>query len=168
MTLCRVLSLLAGLVSTPTPALQFYHNHNIHNNENTGQIAQSAYARNETPSAKMAISSDFGMMLSLFSVAGLSRPPCLITTPHPSAGRYPFAVASGVRSRFAVGFPIPCGAFCCSGWFASRPGSQDGQRMSQTDFSDSLQPAGHCDRVSPNPDNAHAVEVLRWPDAIPA
>ena len=47
--------------------------------------------------------------------------------------------------------------FCCSGWFASWPGSQDGQRMSQTDFSDSLQPAGHCDRVSPNPDNAHAV-----------
>ena len=34
---------------------QFYHIINIHNNENTGQIAHSAYARNETPSAKMAI-----------------------------------------------------------------------------------------------------------------
>ena len=44
MTLCRVLSLLAGLVSTPTPALQFYHITNIHNNENTGQTAHSAYA----------------------------------------------------------------------------------------------------------------------------
>ena len=101
----------AGLATTPTPALQFYHNHNIHNNENTGQTAHSAYARNATPSAKIAMPSGFGMVLSLFSVAGLSRPPCLITTPHPSAGRYPFAVASGVRSRFAVGFPIPCGAF---------------------------------------------------------
>jgi len=45
---------------------QFYHITNIHNNENTGQIAQSAYARNATPSAKMAISSGFGVMLSLF------------------------------------------------------------------------------------------------------
>jgi hypothetical protein len=44
MTLCRVLSLLAGLVSTPTPALQFYHITNIHNNENTCQVAHSAYA----------------------------------------------------------------------------------------------------------------------------
>ena len=44
-------------------------------------------------------------------VAGLSRLPCLITTPHPSAGRYPFAIAGGIRSRFAVGFPVPCGAF---------------------------------------------------------
>ena len=65
-------------------------------------------------------------------------------------------------------YPTHGRSACCSGWFASWPGSQDGQRMSQTDFSDSLQPAGHCDRVSPNPDNAHAVEVLRWPDAIPA
>jgi len=44
----------------------FYHNHNIHNNENTGQIAHSAYARNDTPSAKMAMFSGFCMMPSLF------------------------------------------------------------------------------------------------------
>jgi hypothetical protein len=66
MTLCRVLSLLAGLVSTPTPALQFYHIINIHNNENTGQIAHSAHDRNATPSAKMAMFSGFCMMPSLF------------------------------------------------------------------------------------------------------
>ena len=157
MTLCRVLSLLAGLVSTPTPALQFYHITNIHNNEDTGQIAHSAYAINATPSAKMAISSGFGMMLSLFYDAGLPRPPCLIHHSPPVGRAISVCRRKRRGSRFAVGFPIPCGAFCCSGWFASWPGSQDGQRMSQTDFSDSLQPAGHCDRVSPNPDNAHAV-----------
>ena len=59
-------------------------------------------------------------------------------------------------------YPTHGRSACCSGWFASWPGSQDGQRMSQTDFSDSLQPAGHCDRVSPNPDNAHAVVVAGW------
>ena len=46
-------------------------------------------------------------------------------------------------------YPTHGRSACCSGWFASWPGSQDGQRMSQTDFSDSLQPAGHCDRVPP-------------------
>ena len=97
--------MLYGFPAKVFRTTQFYHNHNIHNNENTGQIAHSAYAINATPSEKMAISSGFCMMLSLFNDAGLSRPPCLITTPHPSAGRYPFAVASGVRSRFAVGFP---------------------------------------------------------------
>jgi len=45
---------------------QFYHIINIHNNENTGQIAHSAHDRNATPSAKMAIYSGFGMMPSLF------------------------------------------------------------------------------------------------------
>ena len=44
-------------------------------------------------------------------------------------------------------YPTHGRSACCSGWFASWPGSQDGQRMSQTDFSDSLQPAGHCFRV---------------------
>jgi hypothetical protein len=45
---------------------QFYHITNIHNNENTGQIAHSAYDRNEIPSAKMAMFSGFCMMPSLF------------------------------------------------------------------------------------------------------
>ena len=42
--------------------------------------------------------------------ASLSWPSCSITTPCSSAGRYPFAVASCVRSRCAAGFPVPCGA----------------------------------------------------------
>ena len=33
-------------------------------------------------------------------------------------------------------YPTHGRSACCSGWFASWPGSQDGQRMSQTDFSD--------------------------------
>ena len=41
-------------------------------------------------------------------LSGLS---CSITTPCSSAGRYPFAVASCVRSRCAAGFPVPCGAY---------------------------------------------------------
>ena len=104
MTLCRVLSLLAGLVSTPTPALQFYHNHNIHNNENTGQIAHSAYAINATPSAKMAISSGFGVMLSLFNDAGLPRLPCLIHH-SPPVGRA-ISVCRRKRRQIAI-----CGRF---------------------------------------------------------
>ena len=104
MTLCRVLSLLAGLVSTPTPALQFYHITNNHNNENTGQIAQSAYARNATPSAKIAMPSGFGMVLSLFSVAGLSRPPCLIHH-SPPVGR---AISVCRRKRHQIAI---CGRF---------------------------------------------------------
>ena len=161
---------------------QFYHNHNIHNNENTGQTAHSAYARNATPSAKMAISSGFGVMLSLFNDAGLPRLPCLIHH-SPPVGRA-ISVCRRKRRQIAIcgrfpdpvrcvcwhclltkpdAYPTHGRSACCSGWFASWPGSQDGQRMSQTDFSDSLQPAGHCDRVSPNPDNAHAVEVLQSP-----
>ena len=157
----------------------FYHITNIHNNENTGQIAHSAYARNATPSAKMAISSGFGMVLSLFSVAGLPRPPCL-THHSPPVGRA-ISVCRRKRRQIAIcgrltdparcvcwhclltkpdAYPTHGRSACCSGWFASWPGSQDGQRMSQTDFSDSLQPDGHCDRVSPNPDNAHAVWLV--------
>ena len=37
------------------------------------------------------------------------------------------------------------------------PVLKTGRGMSQTDFSDCCELAGHCDRVSPNPDNAHAV-----------
>lgn len=82
----------------------FYHITNIHNNEDTGQIAHSAYARNATPSAKMAISSGFGMMLPLFSVAGLSRPPCLIHH-SPPVGRA-ISVCRRKRRQIAI-----CGRF---------------------------------------------------------
>ena len=99
-------------VFLPRSAAQryFYHIHN--NNENTGQIAHSAHARNATPSAKMAISSGFGMMLSLFSVAGLPRPPCLIHH-SPPVGRA-ISVCRRKRRQIAIcgRFPIPCGAFC--------------------------------------------------------
>ena len=46
------------------------------------------------------------VIVAVFPAAMLESP-----LPHPSAGRYPFAVASGVRSRFAAGFLVPCGAF---------------------------------------------------------
>lgn len=45
----------------------------------------------------------------LVIVAGLSRLSCSITTPHPSAGRYPFAVASGAdRDLRSVSRPVRC------------------------------------------------------------
>jgi hypothetical protein len=51
--------MLYGFPAKVCRTTQFYHIINIHNNENTGQIAHSAYAINETPSAKMAMSSGF-------------------------------------------------------------------------------------------------------------
>ena len=58
--------MLYGFPAKVCRTTQFYHIANIHNNENTGQIAHSAYAINATPSAKIAMPSGFGMMLSLF------------------------------------------------------------------------------------------------------
>ena len=109
----------AGLATTPTPALQFYHITNIHNNEDTGQIAHSAHARNATPSAKMAISSGFGMMLSLFNDAGLPRLPCLIHH-SPPVGRA-ISVCRRKRRQIAICGRFPDPVRCNSALLTSPP-----------------------------------------------
>ena len=78
-----------------------------------------------------------------------SFPAAMLDHHSPPVGRA-ISVCRRKRRQIAIcgRFPDPVRCVCCGGWFASWPGSQDGQRMSQTDFSDSLQPAGHCFRVS--------------------
>ena len=102
---------LSCTVFLPRSAAQriFYHITNIHNNENTGQIAHSAYARNATPSAKWQYLLGFGMMLSLV-FSRRSSLAAMLDSPLPPVGRA-ISVCRRKRrgSRCAVGFPIPCG-----------------------------------------------------------
>ena len=138
---CAV-ALVAGLVSTPDTSTSILpHHQHPQQRKHTGQIAHSAHARNATPSAKMAISFRFRHDAALVFSRRSSRPPCLIHHSPPVGRaisvcrrkRRQIAICGRFRSR-AVRF-VAAGCYPNNGtatWYASWPGSQDGQRMSQT------------------------------------
>ena len=136
---------------------------------NTGQIAHSAYAINATQAQNGNIFRFWHDAVLVFSRR--SSPAAMLIHHSPPVGRAisvcrrkrriamcgQFSRSRAVRLlRRVTRTPGPATSVLHRAFSQSDNGRLDGIKSG---FSDS-QPAGHCDRVSPNPDNAHAVVLL--------